>query len=85
MAGLLAVDGLAEYAPNPADRRADLLQLTSAGRAALRAIQSAQRTWADALGAQIGEDALRDASEVLARVVEAVADTTEFSRQNGRT
>ncbi|HET7232023.1 MAG TPA: MarR family transcriptional regulator [Longimicrobium sp.] len=72
VADLLEGDGLAEYAPNPADRRADLLQLTDAGRAALRTIQSAQRRWADALGAEIGEDALRQAGEVLGRVAEVV-------------
>jgi DNA-binding MarR family transcriptional regulator len=74
VADLLAADGLAAYAPNPADRRADLLELTGAGHAALRAIQAAQRDWANALGAQLGEDALRSASEVLARVSEAVAN-----------
>ncbi|HET7463610.1 MAG TPA: MarR family transcriptional regulator [Longimicrobium sp.] len=73
IADLLEGDGLAEFIPNPADRRAALLQLTVAGRAALRTIQTAQRAWADALGAEIGEDALRQASEVLARVAEVVA------------
>jgi DNA-binding MarR family transcriptional regulator len=73
VADLLARDALAEYATNPADRRADLFQLTAAGRDALRAIQAAQRSWADALGAEIGEDEMRRASEVLGRVLEAVA------------
>jgi DNA-binding MarR family transcriptional regulator len=73
IADLLAGDGIAEYVANPADRRADLLQLTDAGHAALRTIQTAQRTWADALGARIGEDELRRASEVLGRVMEAVS------------
>ena len=72
VADLLEHDGLAEYISNPSDRRADLLQLTAAGRAALRTIQSAQRTWADALGAEIGEDELRRASEVLGRVMEVM-------------
>jgi len=73
VADLLERDALAEYLPNPADRRADLLQLTAAGRDALRAIQAAQRTWADALGAEIGESELRRAGEVLGRVLEVVA------------
>lgn len=73
VADLLARDALAEYVANPADRRADLLQLTDAGRGALRAIQAAQRSWADELGAEIGEDDLRRASAVLGRVLEAVA------------
>jgi DNA-binding MarR family transcriptional regulator len=74
VADLLEHDGLAAYVPNPADRRADLLQLTDAGHSALRTIQTAQRTWADALGGEIGEDELRRASEVLARVMEVVTD-----------
>lgn len=74
IADLLEADGLAEFTPNPADRRAALLQLTAAGRAALRTIQQAQRAWADALGAQLGEEDLRRASEVLARVAEVVAN-----------
>jgi len=73
IADLLEGDGLAEFVPNPADRRAELLQLTVTGRAALRTIQSAQRAWADTLGAQLGEDDLRRASEVLARVMEVVS------------
>jgi len=74
IADLLEADGLAEFVANPADRRAELLQLTDAGRAALREIQSAQRTWADALGAQVGEEDLRRASEVLGRVMEVVVN-----------
>jgi DNA-binding MarR family transcriptional regulator len=72
VADLLEADGIAEYVPNPADRRADLLQLTENGRAALQTIQKAQRTWADALGAEIGEDELRRTSEVLRKAMEAV-------------
>lgn len=75
VADLLEQDGLAAYIPNPADRRADLLQLTEAGHAALRTIQTAQRTWANALGAEVGEDELRRASEVLGRVMEVLANT----------
>jgi len=74
IADLLEADGLVEFVPNPADRRAELLRLTAAGRAALRTIQSAQRAWADALGAQVGEEDLRRASEVLGHVAEVVAN-----------
>src|ERR671925_1112102 len=47
VADLLAEDGLVSYEPNPKHRRANLVQLTASGRAALRTIQTAQRTWAD--------------------------------------
>ena len=38
----------------------------------MRTIQTAQRAWADALGAEIGEADLRQASAVLDRVLQAV-------------
>jgi DNA-binding MarR family transcriptional regulator len=72
VADLLDGDGLAVYVDNPDDRRAMLLQLTPRGRSALRTIQAAQRGWADALGAELGERELRAASATLARVTDAV-------------
>lgn len=84
IADLLEKDGLAEFVANPADRRAELLQLTDAGRSALRTIQSAQRAWANTLGAQIGEEDLRRASKVLARVAEVLlsSDPADSVGQN---
>jgi DNA-binding MarR family transcriptional regulator len=72
LADLLVRDGLAVYQDNPAHRRAKLLQLTPHGRATLRTIQTAQAAWADALGAQVGEDDLREAGILLGRILEAV-------------
>lgn len=46
IADVLVADGLAHYSPNPAHRRAKLLELTRAGLAALRTIQAAQAQWA---------------------------------------
>lgn len=46
IADLVVADGLAHYSPNPAHRRAKLLELTSSGLSALRAIQAAQVDWA---------------------------------------
>jgi DNA-binding MarR family transcriptional regulator len=48
------------------------VRLTPQGRSALRTIQARQRAWADALGANIGEDDLRQASILLDRVLRAV-------------
>ncbi|MFL5617468.1 MAG: MarR family winged helix-turn-helix transcriptional regulator [Gemmatimonadaceae bacterium] len=73
VADLLAADGLAEYDDNPDDRRAMLVRLTTRGRSTLRAIQAAQRGWADALGAAVGERELRAASVTLARLTDALA------------
>src|SRR5215211_5707497 len=72
LADVLARDGLAVYEPNPAHRRAKLLRLTPQGRSALRTVQAAQTAWADALGAELGEADLREASAVLDRVLEAI-------------
>jgi DNA-binding MarR family transcriptional regulator len=74
VADVLVREGLAEYAENPSHRRAQLLVLTPQGRSALHTIQSAQRVWANALGAEIGEADLRQASAILSRVLRAVAD-----------
>ena len=72
LADVLVRDGLAAYEDNPAHRRAKLLRITPQGRRALRTIQTAQAAWADALGAKIGEQELRQASILLDRVQQAV-------------
>jgi DNA-binding MarR family transcriptional regulator len=73
LADLLVRDGLAAYEANPRHRRAKLLRLTPPGRTTLRTIQTAQTAWADALGAKIGDEDLRQASILLDRVLQAVA------------
>ena len=73
LADVLVRDGLAAYEDNPAHRRARLLRLTPRGRTALHTIQTAQRAWADALGGELGEADLRQASILLDRVLQAVA------------
>jgi DNA-binding MarR family transcriptional regulator len=72
VADALVQGGWAAYQKNPGHRRAQLLRLTSRGLRALRMIQAAQRSWADALGEEIGEADLRQASSVLARVLHAL-------------
>jgi DNA-binding MarR family transcriptional regulator len=72
LADVLVRDGLAAYQDNPAHRRAKLLRITPPGRTALRTIQTAQAAWADALGAKIGEEDLRQASILLDRVLQVV-------------
>jgi DNA-binding MarR family transcriptional regulator len=71
LADLLVRDSLAAYEDNPTHRRAKLLRITPAGRTALRTIQTAQAAWADALGAKIGEEELRQTSILLDRVLQA--------------
>ncbi len=75
IADALTEDGLTAYDDNPAHRRAKLLRLLPDGRTALRAIQAAQRPWADALGARIGEAELRRASKVLEQVLQGLSNS----------
>lgn len=74
VADTLVADGLAVYAGNPRHRRAKLLHLTPAGLGVLRAIQTAQCGWADALGARIGEDELSRACDVLQWALAALTE-----------
>jgi DNA-binding MarR family transcriptional regulator len=75
LADVLEREGLVLFEDNPHHHRAKLLRLTRHGRAALKAIQGRQRPWADALGAQIGEDSLRAVNEQLTRIFGALAPT----------
>jgi DNA-binding MarR family transcriptional regulator len=76
VANLLVKEGLAVYETNPNHRRAQLLKLTAKGRSALLKIQSDQREWANHLGAEIGENKLRQANEILARVMSVIAESS---------
>ena len=73
VADLLVRDGFAVYLPNPADRRAQLLQPTARGRDVLHTISIAQKAWADALGAEIGEAKLHQLTADIATVRQAVS------------
>ena len=72
VADALEAGGFVRYAPNPRHARAQLVLLTDAGRASLSAIQAAQRPWADAIGARVGERELRRANAVLDKVLAAL-------------
>jgi DNA-binding MarR family transcriptional regulator len=72
VADLLGREGLIAYDDNPDHARAKLVRLAPRGRAALTAIQTAQRAWADELGAEIGEAELRRAIPVLDSVLAAL-------------
>jgi DNA-binding MarR family transcriptional regulator len=68
IADLLVARGLADYAPNPAHRRAKLLVPTDAARAAIERLRGDQRACADAVGAAVGDAQLRQALATLERV-----------------
>ena len=75
IADLLARDGMAVYADNPDHRRAKLLRPTAAGRRVVIKIAAAQKGWADALGAEIGEAELHASSDLLRRIQRLAADS----------
>jgi len=72
VADLLVGQGLAEFRPNPAHRRAKLLAPTEAGYWAIRRITLAQHPWADGVGARIGAEELRRARATLARLADVL-------------
>jgi DNA-binding MarR family transcriptional regulator len=83
VADALVGEGWAAYEENPGHRRAQLVRLTPRGRRALRIIQASQRSWADALGAEIGESDVRQASSVLARVLQSLRAGTATQAEGG--
>jgi DNA-binding MarR family transcriptional regulator len=83
VADALVGEGSAAYEENPGHRRAQLVRLTPQGRGALSIIQAAQRSWADALGAEIGESDVRQAISVLTRVLHSLrAETAKQLQQS---
>ena len=77
IADLLVTDGLAEYLPNPAHRRAKLLQPTEAGYAAVRRIDPQHAAAASQLAGELGHDIFAHVVDLLSRLstaLEAVAE-----------
>lgn len=72
IADLLVEKGLAEYAPNPAHRRAKLLTPTEEGRAAIAKIDPDHAALADRLADALGEDAFAETVRVLERLSQAL-------------
>ncbi|TQJ54604.1 MarR family winged helix-turn-helix transcriptional regulator [Streptomyces sp. NBC_00080] len=68
VADLLVEQGLAEYRPNPAHRRAKLLAPTEAGRAAVARIDPGHEALADRLAEAFGQTELAEAVHVLERL-----------------
>ncbi|GHB69985.1 MarR family transcriptional regulator [Streptomyces cirratus] len=68
IADLLAANGLAEYVPNPAHRRAKLLRPTEEGRAAIARIAPGHAALAARLAAELGEEAFAETVRTLERL-----------------
>ncbi|MDX8497662.1 MarR family transcriptional regulator [Mesorhizobium sp. VK4C] len=65
LADILAEDGLATYADNPAHRRAKLLSVTEAGWTAVRHIATRQHAWANSVSEGLDPQALKGALALL--------------------
>jgi DNA-binding MarR family transcriptional regulator len=69
IADLLEAEGLIAYRDNPAHQRAKLMTLTARGNAVLDEITARQAVWANALGAEMGEERLQQATTLIADVI----------------
>lgn len=65
IADVLVVEGLAEFLPNPAHRRAKLLSSTEKGLNTIKKIRPKVVAWAERVNALIGEDDLSDAEKAI--------------------
>lgn len=72
IADLMVEQGLAEYVPNPAHRRAKLVRLTAEGNAALDRIRPLQKAAARRLVAVMGSEELAETVERLTRLSAAM-------------
>lgn len=79
IANILVDEGLAEYVPNPAHRRAKLVRPTDAGRKAVARIDPAHAAVADRLANELGVDTFRETLDTLTRLSEAFDSIQEES------
>lgn len=80
IADLLAQEGLAAYEHNPADKRAQLISLTSRGKKILRTIEAEQYQWANRLGEKLGLPELEELSKMLGRVEQLLSPEEPASK-----
>lgn len=65
IADVLAIEGLAEFLPNPAHKRAKLLSSTEKGLNTIKKIRPKVVEWAERVNDLIGEDELNDAEKAI--------------------
>ncbi|ASY64279.1 Transcriptional regulator, MarR family [Sinorhizobium sojae CCBAU 05684] len=69
IADLLEAEGMIAYRDNPVHQRAKLMIPTPKGEAVLADISSRQAVWTNALGADIGEERLKQATALVSDVI----------------
>lgn len=72
LADILAAEGLAAYADNPAHRRAKLLSITDAGWAAIKDIGTRQHEWANLTSEGMDAEALKASLDLLRTLTKRV-------------
>lgn len=77
LADALVEDGMAEFAPNPAHRRARLLRPTPAGWAAIDVVRPLQYAWTHRVTEGIPADELRAAVATIDRVIARLEDAPQ--------
>ncbi|MEV6277367.1 MarR family winged helix-turn-helix transcriptional regulator [Nocardia sp. NPDC051832] len=77
IADLLVDKGLAEYRPNPAHRRAKLVDITAAGRAAVERISPPHAVIADRVVSELGYAEFERTVEALTRLAEVLDKLAE--------
>lgn len=74
IADLLEEEGLIAYGDNPVHQRAKLMMPTPRGEAVLDDIKARQAVWADAFGAELGEERLKQASALIGEAIALLRD-----------
>lgn len=69
IADILVDDGLAEYLPNPAHKRAKLLSSTEKGLNSIKTIRPKVVSWAESVNDVVGEDDLLVAEKVIGNLL----------------
>lgn len=75
IADLIEQDGLTEYVDNPDHETSRLVRLTTRGRRTLATIQSAQRAWANGIGAKVGEANLRHFGRMVDQLTQVLVES----------
>jgi DNA-binding MarR family transcriptional regulator len=77
IADRLVEDGLAEYLPNPAHKRAKLLSCKEKGLNSIKEIRPKVVSWADRVYGVIGEEELKDAEWALKNLLSKLLEAEE--------
>lgn len=77
IADILVTEGLAEFLPNPAHKRAKLLSSTEKGLNAIKKIRPKVVSWAERVNELIGEDELHDAEQAIKNLLSKLTTAEE--------